>query len=75
SEIEKQEAILSNDDGIVVLRGNIRNGYQLKYDNGLCSMNELISAINRESEARVARALHRVQLLISLYQYKTILGN
>ncbi|HNS16955.1 MAG TPA: TolC family protein [Bacteroidales bacterium] len=75
SEIEKQNAILGNDDEMVSLRGKIKNGYQLKYDNGICSMNELISAINKESEARSARALHQMQLLMSLYDYKIKTGH
>ncbi|MBP6979110.1 MAG: TolC family protein [Bacteroidales bacterium] len=75
SEIDKQKVILRNDDDMVLLRGDIRNGYQLKYDNGLCSMNELINAINSENEARSTRALHQMQLLMSLCQYKTKTGH
>jgi outer membrane protein TolC len=75
NEIEKQKAILGNDDGIVALRGKIKNAYQLKYDNGMCSMTDLINAIDKENEARSTRALHQVQMLLSLYSYKTKLGH
>lgn len=74
-EIDRQKAILSNDDEIVAMRNKIKNGYQLKYESGLCSMNDLISAINRESEARSIRALHHLQLLLGLYNYKTKTGH
>ncbi len=74
-EIDRQKAILSIDDEIVAMRSKIRNGYQLKYESGLCSMNDLISAINRESEARSTRSLHHLQLLMGLYNYKTNTGH
>jgi outer membrane protein TolC len=75
SEIEKQREIIHKDSEIVALKSNIRKSYQLKYDNGMSSMNDLITAINKESEARGNEALHQVQLLMSLYSYKTINGN
>jgi outer membrane protein TolC len=75
SEIEKQKAIISKDAEIVNLKSNIRKSYQLKYDNGMSSMNDLITAINKESEARGNEALHQVQLMISVYNYKIINGN
>ena len=75
AEIEKQKAIIANDDEIVKLKADITKSYQLRYDNGMCTMNDLITAMNRESEARANMALHSVQLLMSLYNYKTISGN
>jgi outer membrane protein TolC len=75
SEIEKQKAIINQDDEIVKLKGDIKKSYQLRYDNGMCSMNDLINSINKENEARSNQALHNVQLLMSIYNYKTISGN
>lgn len=75
NEIEKQLEIIKNDDEIVMLKSRIRNAYQLKYDNGICSMNDLINSINRESEAKRNQALHQVQLLSGIYSYKAKTGN
>lgn len=75
NEIEKEKEIIRNDDEIVLLKSRIRDAYQLKYDNGMCSMNDLITTINKESEAKCNQALHNVQLLLSLYSYKTKTGN
>lgn len=75
SDVEKQKAIVQTDGEIVSLKNKIRASYQLKYDNGLCSMNDLINAINKESEALRNQALHQVQLLLSVYTYKTNTGN
>lgn len=75
SDIAKQKAILAKDDEIVRLKGEIKKGYQTKYDSGMCSMNDLINSINKESEALANKALHNIQLLMSLYNYKTTSGN
>ena len=75
SEIDKQKEITGKDNEIVALKNNIKRSYQLKYDNGMCSMSDLINSINKESEARCNMALHYMQLLMSIYNYKTISGN
>ncbi len=75
SDIEKQKAIIAKDEEIIKLKGNIKKSYQLMYDNGMCSMNDLITAMNKENEAAGNQALHKVQLLMSIYNYKTINGN
>ena len=75
SEIEKQKAIATKDDEIVALKNKIKNAYQLKYDNGMCSMNDVITSVYKESEARSNQALHDVQLLLTQYNFKTITGN
>ena len=44
-EIEKQKAIIRQDEEIVRLKGDIRKSYQLRFDNGMCSMNAPISCL------------------------------
>lgn len=75
SEIEKQNAIVSKDKEIIALKEKITQAYKLKYKNGLASMNDLITSIYKESEARNEQSLHQVQLLLALYTNKTISGN
>ena len=75
AEIEKQQAIVTKDNEIVALKEKVTKSYQLKYENGMASMNDLLTSINRESEARSYQALHNLQLLLSIYNYKTISGN
>jgi outer membrane protein TolC len=73
--IEKQKAILSEDEEIVNLRKNIREGYQLKYKTGTSPLFDFLNAADKESEARAQKSLHEMQLLMTLYDYKTISGN
>ena len=75
AEIESQSAVLRKDVEIVALKGAIVKSYQLKYDNGLSSMNELLTAMNKESEAKRNQSIHEVQLIMSMYNYKTESGN
>lgn len=73
--IEKQKAILAEDDEIVSLRKSIRESYQLKYDAGSGSLMDLLNATEKETEARSQKALHEMQLLMTIAEQKTITGN
>ncbi|GAO43134.1 TolC family protein [Flavihumibacter petaseus] len=73
--IDKQRAILTDDESIVALRRSIREGYQVKYDNGVSPVIDLLNAGQRELDARALKALHEMQLLMTIYDYKTISGN
>jgi outer membrane protein TolC len=75
ADIERQNAILKDDDAIVKLRQTIREGYQLKYDNGAGSLVDLLNATEKEGNARADKTLHEIQLLMSTYEYQTIKGN
>jgi outer membrane protein TolC len=75
SEVQKQKAIVAKDREIVALRQSIRQAYEVKYQNGVSTMNDLLRTTNAESESRQNMALHQVQLLMSLYAYKTTSGN
>jgi len=74
-EIEKHQAIVAKDNEIVILKENITKSYQVKYDNGAGSMNDLLTSLNKESEAKSNQTLHNIELLLSVYNYKTISGN
>jgi outer membrane protein TolC len=75
ADIEKQKAILAEDEEIVNLRQTIREGYQVKYNNGVGSLTDLLNATEKENDARAQKALHEMQLLMTMYDYKTISGN
>jgi outer membrane protein TolC len=75
AEIDKQRSVLAKDKEILDLKSRISAGYQVKYDNGVSSMNDLINAMNKEQEARTQQSLHQVQLLMTIYNYQTLSGN
>src|SRR5690606_18811464 len=65
--IEKQKAILAEDEEIVSLRKSIRESYQVKYNAGSGSLIDLLNATEKENEARAQKTLHEMQLLMTLY--------
>ncbi|MDX6189297.1 TolC family protein [Flavobacterium sp. Fl-318] len=75
ADIDRQKEILKDDDAIIALRANIQKGYQLKYDNGAGPLVDLLNAIENEKDAHTQKALHEIQLLMSMYDYQTIIGN
>jgi outer membrane protein TolC len=75
SDIEKHRNIVAKDKEIVALRTSIRKAYEQKYQNGMCTMSDLLLATNGETEARSNEAMHEAQLLLSIYTYKSISGN
>jgi hypothetical protein len=75
ADIKKQKAILAEDDEIVTLRRTIREDYQVKYNTGVGPLIDLLNATQKEGDARAQKALHEMQLLMTMYNYKTITGN
>ena len=73
--IQKQQALLTEDGEIINLRNRIREGYQVKYDNGISSLIDLLNAAEKERESRIQMALHEMQLLMTYFEYKTQTGN
>lgn len=75
ADVQKQKAILAEDEEIVNLRRNIREGYQTRYDAGSSALMDLLNATENESEASAQKALHEMQLLMTLSDYKITTGN
>lgn len=74
-DIEKQVSILSKDQEIIALRSSIKKAYELKYQNGVCTVQDLVVAVNAESEAISNKAMHEIQLLLSQYEQSHFSGN
>ncbi|MBB4037788.1 outer membrane protein TolC [Dysgonomonas hofstadii] len=74
-EVKKAKKLLEKDDDIIRLRNRVKIASESKYKNGVYQMNELIRDINAESMARQSKALHEIQYLMNIYNYKHIQGN
>ncbi len=75
AEVDKKAEVLQKDDELVALRTKVVKAYELKFENGICSLNDLLSATDKENEARSQQALHKVEWLLSQYIYATTNGN
>ncbi len=74
TEIEKQRAILTKDNQIVSIHQDIRKGYELQYENGVCTMLDLLTATENESQAINQQAMHQIQLLQAIYEQNSLNG-
>lgn len=73
-EVRKAEQALLRDEEIIALRESIRKSGEEQYRGGTITMTELMDRIDDEHDARTARAIHRIQLLMAYYQLKNTIG-
>lgn len=74
SEMRKMKKLMEKDDEIIHLRKRVKTASESKYRNGVYQVNELIRDINAEAVARQSKALHEIQYLMNIYNYKHIQG-
>ncbi|WP_128331520.1 TolC family protein [Apibacter sp. HY039] len=75
NEIGKYQKLLEKDNEIIQLRNRVKLAGESKYKNGIYQMNDWIGDINAENRARITQALHKMQYLQTIYNYKYVQGN
>lgn len=58
------------DDEMIRLRSNIRQAAEAKVANGTLTVTEMLREVTSESLARQTQAIHKIQLLMNLYNRK-----
>lgn len=74
-EIKKYQTILEQDEKLLTLKSRIRLGYENKYHNGVTTMTELLDKTNEEHLTRQNMAVHQIQHLMKVYEFKNKSGN
>jgi outer membrane protein TolC len=74
-ELQKYKGLLDQDREILKLKSNIKNAYEVKYENGISTMSELLDRTNEESVAKQHLIVHEIQYLMKAYQYLNKSGN
>lgn len=74
SSIGKARRLLEKDGEIIALQESIRAAGEEQYRNGTISMTDLMKRIDDEHNARVAESIHRIQLLMAIYDYRNCVG-
>lgn len=69
--LEKQ---MKDDDEIIQLRNRIRMAAEAKVANGTMSVLDMLREVNKESQAKVSKALHEMQWLQTLHKLKYIIN-
>ena len=75
SAIQSVRALMREDDEIIALRTNIRKAAEVKVANGTLTVTDMLREITAENLARQTKAMHEVQLLMNIYQWKHTTNN
>lgn len=74
-ELNKYKNLIEQDKEILTLKTRIKSAYDVKFENGISTMSELLDRTNDESVAKQNLITHEVQYLMKAYQYKNKTGN
>ena len=75
TEIQKISDLMKADDEIIRLRTSIKKAAEVKLENGVISVTDLIREINAEDVAKQTAAAHRIQHLNAGYNYMYTTNN
>lgn len=74
-ELRKLQELISTDEDIISLRGQIKESAQAQLANGVITGSDFVLKVNAEDQARQNKVVHTIQLLMAQYNYKTTSGN
>lgn len=74
-DLNKYRNLVEQDREILALKTRIKEAYELKYENGISTMSELLNRTNDESAARQSLVIHEIRYLMTAFQYKNRTGN
>lgn len=74
-EVEKLKQLVNVDKEIITLRTSIKESAKAKLENGVITSNDFIRELNAEDAALQNLAIHEIQLLLAVYNYKITTGN
>ncbi len=74
-ELEKYQKLIAQDKELLELKSSLKKSYDVKYENGVSTMSQLLDKVNDESLAKQQLVVHELQYLMKAYQYKNKSGN
>lgn len=75
SAIRKAEQLITSDQTIVELQGNVVSTANVQLRNGNITTTNYIIELNKQVKAQLNLEVHKLQLIYSKYQYNITLGN
>jgi outer membrane protein TolC len=75
TELNKLEELIKSDGEILALRTSIKTTANAQLENGTITMNDYVSYVNAEDQAKQNKLTHQIQLLMTQYAAQTIAGN
>ena len=74
SEMRKAAAVMEKDEEIISLRQSIRRSAESQYKEGVIKMNDYLSLLDDEFEARLDSSIHYIQYVMAVYDLQNTLG-
>jgi outer membrane protein TolC len=74
-DIDKLNKMIEVDKSIIELRTSVKLAAESKLENGVITSNDYIQELNAEDTAKQNLEIHKIQLLLSQYNYKITTGN
>lgn len=73
--IEKQQKLLQKDDEIIRLRANVKKAAEIKLENGVITVSDLMKEVIEEDLAKQEKILHDIEYLQAVYKLKYTTNN
>jgi len=70
----KYKKLIEQDKQLVELKTKIAKAYEVQYENGITTMTELLNRNNEEFLAKQTQAVHEIQYLMKVYEYRNKSG-
>lgn len=75
AEYRKYRQVMTDDDEIIRMRGNIVRASEAKVENGVLSVTDLMRDLIASQNARLNKAVHEIELLQTIYGIKNLTNN
>ncbi|KAF0162303.1 MAG: outer membrane efflux protein [Ignavibacteria bacterium] len=75
NELEKLNSLIKVDKQIIEIRTSVKESAKSQLENGVITSNDFIRELNAEDQAKQNLAIHTIQLLLALQNYKLTTGN
>ena len=69
-ELEKYQKLVQKTQEAVLIKERIKKAYEVKFENGVATMSQLLDKTNDENLARQKLIMQEIQYLEKLYAYK-----
>ncbi len=74
-ELQKYQELIHKTEEVVLIKERIKKAYEVKHENGVATMTQLLYKINEENLAKQKLIMQEIQYLQKQYQYRYKSGN
>lgn len=74
AEVRRIREAIADDDRIVALRSRVREAAEVRLQEGMIDMHDLLGKISDETTAKIARSTHQIELVKAIYDLKHTLN-